>query len=75
MTEVKSEGNILNTNKYPEIRDNTLNFVLPCHDDKQEKDIRSRLRLVFNPRELRAFNIFKIKHYFNGYFIVVQTSL
>lgn len=75
MTEVKSEGNILNTNKYPEIRDDTLNFVLPCHDDKQEKDTHSKLRLVFNPSELAAFSIIKIKHHFNGYFIVIQTPL
>lgn len=75
MTEVKSEGNILNTNKYPEIREDTLNFVLPCHDDEQEKDIHSKLRMVFNPRELSAFNIVKIKHHFNGYFIVIQTPL
>lgn len=75
MTEVKSEGNVLNTNKYPAIRDDTLNFVLPCHDDKQEKDILSKLRLVFNPSELGAFNIFKIKHHFNGYFLAIQASL
>jgi hypothetical protein len=30
MTEVKTEGNILNSKKYPEIKDDTLNFVLPC---------------------------------------------
>lgn len=75
MTEVKVEGNILNTNKYPEIRDDTLNFVLPCHDDKEEKDIHSKLRLVFNPRELGELSIFKIKHHFNGYFVVIQMSL
>lgn len=75
MTEVKSEGNILNTNKYPEIRDDTLNFVLPFHDEKEEKDIHSKLRLVFNSKELGAFSIIKIKHHFNGYFIVIQTPL
>ncbi|MBI4546651.1 MAG: hypothetical protein HY707_01620, partial [Ignavibacteriae bacterium] len=32
MTEVKAEGNILNPKKYPEIADNTLNFILPCHN-------------------------------------------
>lgn len=75
MTEVKSEGNILNTNKYPEIKDDTLNFILPCHDDKQEKDIRSKLRLVFTQAELAVFSINKIKHHLNGYFIVIQTPL
>lgn len=35
MTEVKAEGNVLNSEKYPEIKDDTLNFVLPCHDENQ----------------------------------------
>lgn len=75
MTEVKSEGNILNTNKYPEIKDDTLNFILPCHDDGQEKDIHSKLRMVFTQAELNVFSIIKIKHHLNGYFIVIQTPL
>jgi len=74
MTEVKAEGNILNPKKYPEIKDNTLNFVLPCHRAEDEKEILTRIDLVFNPEELGAFNIFKIKHHFNGYFLVVQAS-
>jgi len=75
MTEVKAEGNILNPKKYPEIKDNTLSFILPWHNDKEEKNIRSKLELVFSPEELSAFVIFKIKHHFNGYFFVVQASL
>ena len=39
MTEVKAEGNILNSKKYPDIKDDTLNFVLQCNDKKQEQDI------------------------------------
>lgn len=74
MTEVKAEGNILNPKKYPEIKDNTLNFVLPCQDAESESDIHNKLNLVFNPEELSAFDIFKIKHHFNGYFVVVQVS-
>lgn len=38
MTEVKAEGNILNSEKYPEIKDDTLNFMLPSHSEEQEKD-------------------------------------
>lgn len=75
MTEVKAEGNILNSKKYPEIRDNTLNFVLPCHNDEEEKVIRYKAGLVFNNKELSGFNFFRIKHHFNGYFLVIQTSL
>jgi hypothetical protein len=75
MTEVKAEGNILNTNKYPEIKDDTLNFILPYHNQEQEQDAFKRLGVVFSKKELRKFNIFKIKHHFNGYFIVLQTKL
>ena len=73
--EVKDEGNILNTMKYPEIKDDTLNFILRCQDDEGEKEVRRKLNLVFNEAELKQFNIFKIKHHFNGYFLVLQTNL
>ncbi len=72
MTEVKAEGNILNPKKYPEIKDDTLNFILPCHNEKEEKEILNKAGLVF---KLGQFNIFKIKHHFNGYFLVLQVSL
>lgn len=75
MTEVKAEGNILNTQKYPEIKDDTLNFVLPCHNEEQERSTRKKLKEVFSKRELRSFDIFKMKHHFNGYFLVLQTAL
>lgn len=75
MTEVKAEGNILNSGKYPEIKDNTLNFILPSHNDKQEEEIRRKLKEVFSEKELKEFNIFKIKHHLNGYFLVLQTKL
>lgn len=75
MTEVKVEGNVLNSEKYPEIKDNTLNFVLPCHDAKQEQKTHERLKKVFSKDELRSFDIIKVKHHFNGYFLVIQTKL
>lgn len=75
MTEVKAEGNILNTKKYPEIKDDTLNLVLLCHDEAQERDNRKKLESVFSKKELQGFNIFKLKHHFNGYFLILQTGL
>ena len=75
MTEVKAEGNILNSKKYPEIKDNTINFVLPCHNNEEEKKVLQRASLVFSAKELKGFDIFKIKHHFNGYFIVFQTEI
>lgn len=75
MTEVNAEGNILNSKKYPEIEDNTLNFVLPCHNGEEEKNILRKAEIVFGKSELKQFKIFKIKHHFNGYFLVFQLSL
>ena len=75
MTEVKAEGNILNSKKYPEIKDDTLNFVLPCHDKGQECKLIKKLEKVFLPAELHNFIIFTIKHHFNGYFLVLQIEL
>ncbi len=75
MTEVKAQGNILNTTQYPEIEDNTLSFLLPCHDDKQQDAILSNCELVFGKAALDEVKTFKIKHHFNGYFMVIQTSL
>ena len=67
--------NILNTKKYPEIKDDTLNFILPCHNEEQERDTRKKLEEVFSKRKLQDFSIFKIKHHFNGYFLILQTEL
>lgn len=75
MTEVKAEGNILNPKKYPEIKDNTLNLVLPCHNDEEEKNILRKAEIVFGQSGLDQFKIFKIKHHFNGYFLVLQNSI
>ncbi len=37
MTEAKAEGNIMNSKKYPEIVDNTLNFILPSHNEDEDR--------------------------------------
>jgi len=75
MTEVKAEGNILNSNKYPDIKDNTLNFVLPCDNENEDKKNIVRIKKVFSKKGFDFLKIFKIKHYFNGEFIVFQVSL
>jgi hypothetical protein len=75
MTEVKAEGNILNSGKYPEIEDNTLNFVLSCHNDDEEREILRKSQIVFGKTGLSRLNIFKIKHHFNGNFLVFQTAI
>lgn len=75
MTEVMAEGNLLNPKKYPEILDDSLNFLLPVDSSEEEKNIIDRFNLVFSKKEQKEFKIFKIKHHFNGYFLVFQTEL
>ena len=75
MTEVKPEGNILNSEKYPEIRDNTINFILLKHSEEELKDIQNKFNLVFDKHLRNDFNSFDIKHHFNGYFRVFQAQL
>ena len=75
MTEIKAEGNILNSKKYPQILDNTFNFILPLHELIEEKKYLEKMKIVFNKSELNQFKIFKIKHLLNGYFLVFQVEL
>ncbi len=73
MTEVKAEGNILNPKKYPEVPDNTLNFVLPSHSEDEDQLNIDKMSVVFD--DLNSFGVFHIKHHFNGNFLVFQTNL
>jgi hypothetical protein len=78
MTEVKPEGNILNSQKYPEIRDNTINLVVPKHNeqDQHQQPALEKFLLVYSQDyTIKHFAIFNIKHYRDGYFTVFQTSL
>ena len=75
MTEVKAEGNILNSSKYPEIVDDSLNFVLPFHNVSDEHLIVDKMKAAFGEASLDQFVKFKIKHHLNGWFLVFQISL
>ncbi|HZV11945.1 MAG TPA: hypothetical protein VFA55_01925 [Candidatus Kapabacteria bacterium] len=75
MTEVKAEGNILNSQKYPLILDNTFNFLVPCDTEAEEKRYVDIMKNVFGKKRFAELNVFKIKHHFNGYFLVFQTPL
>lgn len=44
------------------------------HDDDEEADLLKKMKIVFTDR-FSSFRIFKIKHHFNGYFLVFQTGL
>lgn len=73
MTEAKAEGNILNSKKYPKIKDNTLSFVIPSHSEDEDLLNIDKMNVVFEDPDL--FNIFQIKHHFNGNFLVFQTAI
>jgi hypothetical protein len=75
MTEVKADGNILNSSKYPEIIDDTLNLIIPCDNQVDKDNILSKFNLVFKKNEIQKFKMFKIKHHLNGYFLVFQINL
>ena len=77
ITEARREANIFKT--YDEIGDNTLNMVVPLHGeseskrDETERQIKAAARKANIPADdLRTF---RIKHPFNGYFLVLQVPL
>ncbi|MDR0868859.1 MAG: hypothetical protein LBP75_10385 [Planctomycetota bacterium] len=71
MTEVKAEGNILNSRQYPALADNTLNLIVPLHNEDDEKLARRRFAASGDEKQ---FRIFRLKHHLNGYFLVFQQS-
>jgi len=71
MTEVKAEGNILNSMKYPDIKDNTINLIVPYHTEQDKELATKRLSAVC---DINQFTLLKIKHHLNGYFFVFQQS-
>lgn len=75
MTEVMAEGNLLNPKRYPKILDDSLNFLFPVYSNEEKKGIIDKFNLVFSKKEQKEFKIFKIKHHFNGYFLVFQIGL
>lgn len=76
MTEVKNKANALNEKTYPQIPDNTINFILPFNNDiNKEDDYISKMKLVFGEREYSQIREFTMKHLLDGDFLVFQTSL
>lgn len=75
MTEVKPEGNILNPNQYPEIKDNTLNLVVPYHSDNERTEVLQKVEFVMGGNGMENINTFSLKHPLNGWFVVFQVSL
>lgn len=74
-TVIKAKANILNTAKYPKILDNTLNFVLPYHSEEDRELAHKKMNIIFTKSELQTIQEIKLKHHFNGDFIVFQAHL
>ena len=75
MTEAKKEGNLFNPKIYPDIQDNTLNFVVPNHPTAEIEQRKLYLRQALSSSELDQGKHFTIKHPFNGKFFVLSYSL
>ena len=75
MTEVKREGNILNSRVYPEIRDNTLSFVIPNHPENDAVARKRHLRIALSKSEMEMGEELIVTHPFNGDFYVLSFSL
>ena len=79
MTEVKAGANLLNSNQYPRIGDNTLNFAVPCHDEAEKELQIHRMQTAF--RQMDALHlysqmgVFLLQHHYNGNFLIFQTNL
>lgn len=75
LVEVKPEANILNPKQFPEIPDDTLNFICPFHTEKEKMELIVRMESVLGVDVLKGINIFQIKHPFNGLFLAFQSNL
>jgi hypothetical protein len=75
MTEAKPEGNILNASLYPEIKDDTLNFLAPYYSEEEKAKVISNMETVFGVKRMRELTVFSIKHPLNGWFVGFQSKL
>ena len=75
MTEVKKEGNVLNSKSHPEIGDNTINLVIPYHSDSDIAIRKVHLQTALSKSELESGIESVVKHPFNGDFYVLSFSL
>jgi len=75
MTEVKQEGNILNSRRYPEIVNNTLNLLIPQHSSSDIEIINHHISSAFGQIELTKSNQLTLKHPLNGQFYVLQFAI
>src|SRR5260221_12030967 len=75
LTEVKPEENILDSKQYPEILDDSINFLVPYYSEKEQADVLEKMEIVMGKDAMSKFHIFSLKHPLNGWFVVFQAKL
>ncbi len=75
MTEVKKEGNILNSKLFPDIKNNTINLLLPCHTELEKEQLLAIVKSSLKSHHYKNLKHFLLKHPLNGPFLVFQSKL
>ncbi|PWH12952.1 MAG: hypothetical protein DDG59_14930 [Anaerolineae bacterium] len=75
MTEVKKEGNLLNSQQYPQIVDNSLNLVLPCSKETEQAFHFQKLSSVVEQNLFQHLRLISFRHPLNGLFIAFQIQI
>lgn len=75
LADVKPDANILNTNQYPEILDDTINLICAVHSQDEKEELIEKMESVLGSDEFNQLRIIQIKHPFNGPFLVFQSGL
>lgn len=82
MAEVIGEANVLNSNQYPDIKDDTLNMIVPANAElsyeRQEQDAIKKMAAAFNLKEGALppeLSVQKFVHLRDGLFVLFQTTI
>ena len=75
LTEVKPEGNILDSKQYPEILDDSINFLAPYYSEQEQAGILEKMEVAMGKDAMKKFKTFSLKHPLNGWFVVFQTNI
>lgn len=75
LVEVKPQANILNSNQYPEILDDTFNFVSPFYTEEEKEKLVFNMKSVMGIEHMKKLRTLEIKHPLNGWFLVFQVGL
>ena len=73
--EVTEEANILNSETYPAIRDDTISFVIPYRLDEDFRERRRHLKRALAKSEWAVGRKLVINHPLNGDFFVLSFAL